>query len=162
MVEVHRAESSVWRIVRDVRLRALADAPTSFGSSYEREAAYVDDVWIERLATCANATFLCEGTDSICGMLTIVRDAAHSSLGWLVGMWVAPSERGTGAADALMESALYWAERELITVVRLLVYDDNGRAVGVYRRHGFRETGHSLTRDAGGRTQVVMERVLTL
>jgi GNAT superfamily N-acetyltransferase len=64
-------------------------------------------------------------------MVTIVREPQQDSFGWLVGMWVAPSERGTGAADALIDTALAWAEHEQIGVVRLLVTEDNDRAASV-------------------------------
>jgi len=94
-------------------------------------------------------------------MVTIVREPQQDSLGWLVGMWVAPSERGTGAADALIDAALAWAEHEQIGVVRLLVTEDNDRAASVYRRHSFRENGGSVVRGTDGTTEVVMERVLT-
>src|SRR4051794_33026742 len=97
----------------------------------------------------------------VCGMVTIVREPQQDSLGWLVGMWVAPSERGTGAADALIDAALAWAEHEQVGVVRLLVTEDNDRAASVYRRHSFRENGGSVVRGTDGTTEVVMERVLT-
>jgi hypothetical protein len=41
-------QSADWKELREVRLRALADAPGAFASTLEREAAYPDDVWRQR------------------------------------------------------------------------------------------------------------------
>jgi hypothetical protein len=43
-VEVRQVQSADWKELREVRLRALADAPGAFASTLEREAAYPDDV----------------------------------------------------------------------------------------------------------------------
>ena len=47
-MEVRQMQSADWKELREVRLRALADAPGAFASTLEREAAYPDDVWRQR------------------------------------------------------------------------------------------------------------------
>src|SRR5688500_530236 len=44
-IEVRVVRASEWRALRDVRLRALADAPYAFASTYDREAAWPDGEW---------------------------------------------------------------------------------------------------------------------
>jgi len=46
----HRFAPHEWRIYRDLRLRALADSPDAFGSTFERERDRPDAEWADRLA----------------------------------------------------------------------------------------------------------------
>ncbi len=157
-MDVRRVEGSDWELVRDLRLQALADAPQAFGSTYEREAAYGEDVWIGRLGTLANTTIVCECSGTPCGLVTLVRDERDHRTGWLVGMWVAPSFRGSGAADRLVASVLEWAGQHGISTVRLHVADGNARAERVYRRHGFSRTGNVSAGQREGLIEVEMQR----
>jgi hypothetical protein len=47
-VAVERVRAAEWRELRELRLRALADAPEAFASTLAREAAFPDDVWRQR------------------------------------------------------------------------------------------------------------------
>lgn len=44
---IRRVESTDSAVIREVRLRALATDPSSFGSTYEREAMFPDAIWAE-------------------------------------------------------------------------------------------------------------------
>jgi len=158
-VEVRRIDVGDWMVVRQLRLRALAEAPEAFGSSYEREAAFTDDVWIRRAAATTNATLVCENDDGeACGIVTLVRDPTDPRMAWLVGMWVAPSQRGTGAANLLVRTALEFAADRNITTVRLHIAEGNDRAERVYCRHGFSRTGARLEAGRPGLVEIEMER----
>jgi hypothetical protein len=50
---VRRLGASEWEAWRSLRLRALAEDPAAFGSTYEREAAWSDDGWRARIAELA-------------------------------------------------------------------------------------------------------------
>ncbi len=67
-------------------------------------------------------------------------------------MWVHPTLRGTGAADALVTEHLAWAR----TVGRAAVIATNGRARRLYERHGFRLNGRETMRE-DGRVELQME-----
>jgi RimJ/RimL family protein N-acetyltransferase len=157
-LEIRRAGAADWEVVRDLRLRALADAPQAFGSSYEREVAFADIVWIDRVGTTTNATLVYESDGHACGIVTLVRDQHESGVAWLVGMWVAPSVRGTGAADALVAAVLQWAGDHDIGAVRLHVAEGNARAEHLYRRHDFTRTGRTLSGARPGLVEIEMQR----
>lgn len=159
-MEIRRVGVGDWVVVRDLRLQALSDAPEAFGSSYEREAAFGDDVWTDRLGNAANATLLCETEREKCGMVTLVRDEDEQLRGRLVGMWVAPPFRRSGAADLLVRSVLRIAHDLGMSNVRLHVAEGNVRAERLYARHGFSRTGETLAGERPGLVEIEMQRTL--
>src|SRR4051794_36466500 len=46
-MEIRRVHPGEWRALRDLRLRALLDAPEAFGGTYEESSARPDERWIE-------------------------------------------------------------------------------------------------------------------
>ena len=47
-VTIRPVRAGEWRLVRDVRLRSLADSPEAFGAWLADESTMPDAVWIER------------------------------------------------------------------------------------------------------------------
>ncbi|HZP27401.1 MAG TPA: GNAT family N-acetyltransferase [Acidimicrobiia bacterium] len=147
--------------LKDARLRSLRDAPDAFGSTYAREVAFPDDVWDRRLADGDNAQFAWEAADGrVLGIATFVAERDDRRVGYLVGMWVDSTVRGTGAADRLVDAVCEAARGSGATVLRLHVAGGNLRAERVYERHGFRRTGRSLVRARDGVREHEMELVL--
>lgn len=147
--------------LREVRLRALADAPEAFGSTSERELARSTADWQRWLAP--GATFLfdaeSDGAGAV-GLVAVVVLADEPAVRQLMAVWVDPAARGTGAADALVQSALTWARADGAARARVEVYESNGTARRLYERHGFRPTGRVSPADEGGRIGVELERPL--
>src|SRR5262249_62170143 len=111
---VHREE---WRVYRHVRLTALAEAPYAFMSTLEREQAFGEDIWRQRLASPTAATFIAwrdgEASGTATGKLDGSADEYAVAGAWqLVGMWVDPSARGTGIAGELVEAVAKHARAE--------------------------------------------------
>jgi hypothetical protein len=52
MVLVRETVMDDWQALRDIRLEALRDAPTAFGSVYEREVLRAEAHWRDRIARC--------------------------------------------------------------------------------------------------------------
>jgi ribosomal protein S18 acetylase RimI-like enzyme len=73
----------------------------------------------------------------------------------LASMWVAPHARGTGAAGALVDAVVAWADAATVT---LYVVEANVRARRLYERHGFVTTGGTWTRERDGALGLVMRR----
>ena len=76
--------------------------------------------------------------------LSMIWDAAV-----LNEIYVAPSHRGIGLADDLMEAALSVAREQSLPLDRIVldVDPDNERAVGYYERHGFEPWGQMIARE---------------
>jgi ribosomal protein S18 acetylase RimI-like enzyme len=94
------------------------------------------------------------------GIVAVVRDDTDQRLAHLVGMWVDPRIRGTGAADDLVDRVIRWATDNDVPTLRLHVTEGNGRAERLYLRHGFGRTGSTFNRERDGATEVEMERAM--
>ena len=136
-MRVRRLRAQEADALRELRLRALRDAPWAFSSSYERELGHERDWWELRARQEADVVYVIDDGAGLAGMAGgFVADEAVQ----LWGMWVAPEARGRGAGRALVEAVLAWAGDR---PVRLEVTDDErGRpAEALYRSLGFAPTG---------------------
>lgn len=147
-IVVRRVTAADAALLRDIRLRALQDAPSAFGSTYAAEMTRTDAEWRERAASGAKGTdrftALAFDDDQCVGLAGGFRndeDGHHADID-LVSMWVAPTHRGSGVADQLVDAVLEWACNEASAdVVGLWVTRGNDRAQRFYERLGFVETG---------------------
>jgi GNAT superfamily N-acetyltransferase len=140
-IEIRRAGVDDWQTVREIRLRALQDAPDAFASTYQEEHDFADAVWIQRLSG-DSVTFLAyhggfgPSPIGICVGLPDGTDVTE-----LVAMWVDPRLRGQGVATPLINAILEWAAARGARQVRLWVTETNDRAARCYLRNGFAFTG---------------------
>lgn len=138
-VDVRLVGPDAWALWRDARLRALADAPTAFGSTYEREAGLSEAQWRERLAG-DGASVL----GSSRGGVVAMGGTYLPGDGWchVFGMWVDPGWRGQGLGRRVLERLTRWAaERALPMELGVTVGNDAARTV--YERFGFVATGET-------------------
>ncbi|WP_202806001.1 GNAT family N-acetyltransferase [Actinopolymorpha alba] len=142
-VEIRRIGPDDWQVLRDIRLAALREAPSAFGSTYAREAAFGEAEWRDRLA--ARRTFLAYVPGLGAGPVGIsggyVDEDSPPGEVELVSMWVSPTARGHGVAAPLVEAVLGWARDEGAQTVHLWVTVGNDRARRLYERCGFILTG---------------------
>ncbi len=141
--------------MRRLRLEALADAPRDFDSTLERERVMTTAEWGEWIA--GGATFILEAGSAPRGIVAGVPHRDDPRAVYLISMWVHPSIRGSGAADALVGAVIGWAEEREAEVVCLDVVASNDRARGCYERNGFRATGRTFTRGRDGIVEMAME-----
>lgn len=143
---VRRVAESDWRALRDVRLRALADAPDAFGSTLEREAAFDDGTWAdwarEAAVGATESCFLAWAEDEAVGVVGAFVEAEHDRV-HLIAMWVAPHARRLGLGRALVDAVAAWAGEIGARAIRLDVSDDNGGARRLYDASGFSPTGRT-------------------
>jgi GNAT superfamily N-acetyltransferase len=138
-VQVVRADAENRDEVRDVRLRALEEAPHAFASSLDREKAFDDAEWLRRVTT--NAWFLARADGRTVGLACGIPEPDDENGRHLVGMWVEPAFRGRGLSDLLVAAVMAWTRREGAETLALWVVDGNDRALGFYERVGFEATG---------------------
>lgn len=133
-----------WRRWRALRQAALGQAPEAFGSTLAEWTGPGDteERWRRRLAAVPhNLVVLREGRDV--GMASLTGPAGQEPPE-LIGMWVAPEARGTGAADAVVQAVLTAAAESCPGCdVALSVYAGNVVARRLYARHGFVDDGPS-------------------
>jgi predicted GNAT family acetyltransferase len=129
MSEPVRLGPDDWETFRDVRLRSLADSPDAFGSTLEREQAFTEADWRQRVSGPVYVV-LDPGPVSVGGMFD------NDGVGQVWGMWTDPAHRGRGHARRILDVLT-----PLHDVVQLHVNLANPAARSVYERCGFVGTG---------------------
>lgn len=135
------------RVLRDLRLAALREAPDSFLSTYEVEAAEPEYATAKRLRDIAGAVdsgvlgAFEEG--ELVGMLGLVRESrrkvAHRAFLW--GMFVARHARSRGTGRRLIEAAIARLRAAKVEQVHLEVATTAESARRLYRKMGFAVVG---------------------
>jgi len=133
-------------LFREVRLRALQEAPYAFGSTYARERAFTDAEWMARTDRWNGETgvgFLAlEGSDA-CGIAGALVDPHDATRAELVSMWTAPTHRQRGVGRLLVEAVAGWATQRGCGTLVLMVTSNNESAMRFYDRVGFTRTGRT-------------------
>jgi RimJ/RimL family protein N-acetyltransferase len=140
IVTVRRAIAEDAQRLRALRLEALTNHPTSFGTAAE-EIDQMD--WTKRAAGDANeAVNVAEHDGQLVGMTGIFRNTRlkDSHFGFIWGVYVRPAYRGCGVARALVTAAVEWARDAGVAIVKLTVVPESG-ARACYERCGFLVTG---------------------
>jgi ribosomal protein S18 acetylase RimI-like enzyme len=139
-VQIRRVRSNEWQALRDVRLRALADAPDAFGTTHAEALARPDEWWTDWAERCATsktqAMFLAWDGALAVGIAGIFHD---DDVWHVISMWVDPGCRGRGVGRELLDAAVAFAEGE----IRLSVTDGNDDARRLYERYGFVDIGEA-------------------
>lgn len=131
---------------KDVRLRALLDTPSAFGSTYERERELSDAEWMGRAIRWngeRGVGFLAIDEGIGCGMVGSILDEDDAAVATLVSMWTAPTHRRRGIARRLVDAVTAWARSRDVAVMRLMVTSNNAAAISFYLQLGFACTGRS-------------------
>ena len=88
--EVVRADAEDWAAVREIRLRALSDAPDAFASRLADERDRPESQWRDRLSSPDASTFLALDGGEPVGLVTVYRDTHDWTCAHLVSLWVSP------------------------------------------------------------------------
>ena len=133
-----------WHVLRDLRLRALRDAPEAFAQSLAATEALTEMEWRQQAITLTEANYciaLLAFHEQPIGIIEMSVDHLWQNAGYLGGMWVAPEARRTGVGSRLLEKGLEILQQWGLAHVRFCVARHQLHAISLYRRFGFRETG---------------------
>jgi ribosomal protein S18 acetylase RimI-like enzyme len=144
-VSIRRITADDGPDLRAVRLAALADTPSAFGSTFVAEAARTDAEWSDRARWASTGveriTLLACQEDRVVGIAGGYREEIQSTDVHLVSMWTAPDVRRGGLGQRLVSAVIDWAGETGATSVGLWVTRGNTPAQLLYESMGFRETG---------------------
>jgi ribosomal protein S18 acetylase RimI-like enzyme len=142
VIEIRELTPEDWPQWRELRIAALAEAPYAFGSTLADWQGEGDreERWRGRLEIpgSRNLLALLDGTPA--GQASGI-PGEQPGTAELISLWVAPAARGRQVADRLIESVTEWAGATGAEALHLAVVPENTHALGLYRRHGFQDTG---------------------
>jgi ribosomal protein S18 acetylase RimI-like enzyme len=131
---------------RQLMLEAYELAADAFTSTPEDRAKEPESYWTNRIADPSglSAAFGAFNGQVLLGTVALELSAKpktrHKAL--VIGMYVAPAMRGTGAGRALMTALVDYAlAKEELRMLTLTVTEGNEPAVRLYRRFGFEQFG---------------------
>jgi ribosomal protein S18 acetylase RimI-like enzyme len=135
-------------LFKAVRLRALADSPTSFSSTYATESRLSDDEWIERSKrwsadeAIGYLAFDARDETEACGLVACyAEEDAIGRSGHIISMWVDPGYRRAGVGAMLIDALKIWARSRGLQQLILMVTSVNQGAIDFYQRIGFQMSG---------------------
>jgi GNAT superfamily N-acetyltransferase len=151
-IEIRRVRRGDERRLRELRLRALSDAPAAFASTVDQDAALSESHWAGLAAESDRA--------QVAVVFAAVRDERWLGLAagrWfdpergvvqLWGMWVDPRARGLRVGGRLVAEVDRWAQSHGARHLRLGVVEE-AAVEAFYERLGFTRTGETrpLVRD---------------
>jgi len=161
-VIVRRLGAEEWREVRELRLRALADAPDAFWQTLADARARPESDWVARASVWAaaptQAMLVAEPGDGgpLVGMAGVEPYDAEVEVDrgtgepagpvprlvtdvW--GVWADPALRGTGVGAALLEACVDWSRERGAAEVVLWCLDRKRDTLAWYGRRGFVPSG---------------------
>ncbi len=137
------------RAYQELRLYALQESPTAFGSSYSEEVDRPLDMVEDRLGSPAGHTFgAFDQEGGLIGMATLFRDQhiISNHKAYLFGMYVSPEYRRQGVGTMLLEKVISQARALGLRQINLSVTSANEAPVRLYESVGFERYG--LEKDA--------------
>ena len=103
-VIVQQVGENDWRLVQEVRLRALREDPDVFGASLAREERFVESHWRMRLRTSTTWIAVDDGGVGR-GIVTMMQEpGSPTDDRHVVSLWVAPEARRQGVGWALLDA----------------------------------------------------------
>jgi ribosomal protein S18 acetylase RimI-like enzyme len=144
MITLEQLSSHLVNHLKTVRLRALHDAPTAFGSTFLKESQLSDEDWLKRVSTWNSDRSVCYiamDNDAPCGIIAGKFDDNDPQRAEVVSMWVSPAHRRTGLAATLMNAVQWWAQNQGLGELRLMVTNKNAAAIRFYEKCDFAPTG---------------------
>ena len=156
---VTRIRSDQWRLLKNVRLRALEEAPYAFGTTLAGGKKRTDRDWQDMArdhATLSDrAYFMAYVGNSPCGMAGCYRTTSDTVV--LTAMWVAPEFRGQKIGEQIVRAVIEWAREGGATTLEAWV-SENNPARFFYQKIGFEETCLTEPLRSDSKIQIILIR----
>lgn len=144
MTRVFALDPDDWPIWRELRLRALEDAPEAFGSTLADVLERDTERHWRAGVSAPMVPFVAEHDGVPAAMGRLMVPESHDAPVELISVWVAPEHRGRGVGRALITAA---AEHHALQHPRarllLAVVETNVPARALYSRCGFTVIGRN-------------------
>jgi RimJ/RimL family protein N-acetyltransferase len=141
---IRRIHADEATLLRDLRLRALADSPEAFGPRHAEITARPMDYWTTRVQEYATsedaATFLLFRHGEPVGMTGAFLEGHRRDHAYLVAMWVDPAHRRGGAGARMVDTAARWLADLGVELIQAWVVERNLAALRFYETLGFVRT----------------------
>jgi GNAT superfamily N-acetyltransferase len=138
-------------LLRDLRLRSLADAPGAFGQSVSEASMRGEADWQQQARQASagdrRAWYLAETDGRATGLVQGRRRPPDDLL--VFSMWVDPQVRRAGVGRRLIETVEAWGREWGATRTVLWVFGSNEPAIRFYRSLGFEVLGDGEDADSG-------------
>ncbi|WP_054533701.1 GNAT family N-acetyltransferase [Herpetosiphon geysericola] len=141
-ITLRTIQTKDWPEFKRLRLQALQQHPSFFGSDYAESAAQPDSHWQERIANLNPATqqiFVALHEAQLVATVGIRRESGvksrHQATIW--GVYTDPAWRGQGLSRQLFAMAEAWAWQQSVAIIRLMVHVANTSAIQLYSRCGY-------------------------
>ena len=136
---VKKLTENEWPRLKDIRLAALQDDPSSFLSNHEREEAYDEQQWREEFSRGEWNIMLADAKEI--GLLGVTREKTMPiEECYLEYLWIARDFRRAGLGSTLLTVVLEDLRGAGIETVWLYILDGNHGALRFYQRFGFEST----------------------
>lgn len=132
-------------VYQELRLKALKNNPEAFGSTYERESKFTQQMIEDRIKP-TNNKFVLGAFDErgIVGMVTFMRETSPKTIhkANIFGMFVAPEARGKNIGKSLLLELIKMAKKcNGVEQLNLTVVSENKPAKKLYESLGFKVYG---------------------
>jgi RimJ/RimL family protein N-acetyltransferase len=150
--QVRRILTGEADLFRQIRLKALQEAPYAFSSTYESAARRSTESWREQADGSAQgsdrATFIVFSEDVPVGITALYRLEGQADAGEVLQVWVAPEFRGKRVAWDLMDVVFRWAGENNFRRIIARVTKENPRALRFYSKYGFSVMDEASSEDS--------------
>lgn len=151
---IRRIRIGEFDLFKQIRLRALKEAPYAFSSTYESALQRSEESWREQADNSAQgsdrATFITFSDDAPVGIAALYRVENQINVGAMLQVWVAPEHRGTGVARDLIDAIFEWAGENNFRMILSRIRDGNIRAQKFYTKYGFSNSDEFSSSDFDG------------
>ncbi len=159
-VRIRRIRPEDALLLRDLRLRSIADAPDAFGQPLAEARARPEQEWQRSARQSShgdNRTWLIAETDR--GTVGLVQGRKRRPRTLLLfSMWVDPKARRLGVGQLLIEELERWAQGWDASETILWVFGANTSAIEFYRDLGFDPVRGGQDAESGARFGAIAMR----